>query len=221
MTQAAVVELPAKAPTKKPDPLRDLVLGKFEPPAPSPEIDKAQEQVKAASVQRAIEIDLAILGLDGRKIESVQRDWPGVDLASMLEDPEIVARVDAWAENPVIENFALALQERRMAAKARSVLETSLEETGTPGQARELLDLLTKGRQVRDPEKPVRRLRYVFGQSLVETPFSKTTIDVLGRDPAAAFIDVCRAMHVRDDAEIAAVLGCLREPMSRITLGGW
>jgi len=218
---AATNPTTAVAAAKKPDVIRDLILGKFEPPAPSPEINLALEDIKASNVQRAIEISLAIVALDGRKLESVQRDWPGVDVTAVLEDPETAARVDAWTENTVIENYSRALQERRMEQKARSILDASIDEGGTATQARELLELLLKGRQVRDPEKPVRRLHFVMGQADIETPFFKTTIDVIGHDPGEVLIDVCRAMHVRDDHEIAAVLECLRAPGGRITLAGW
>jgi hypothetical protein len=213
--------VPTPRPAKKDDPIRGILFGKFTPPEPSPEIERALAEIKAASVRRAVEIDLAIVGLDGRKIESVQRDWPGVDLASTLEDEETVARVDEWAENPVIENYARALQERRMAQKALAILDASIEAEGKATQASELLELLLKGRQVRDPENPMRRMQYLLGQAEIETPFGRRTVPVHGRDPGEAFVDVCRAMRVRDDGEIAAVLDCLRNPMSRVTLAGW
>lgn len=202
------------------DILRDL-MQPFQPPVISDGIAAALEQIKAASKQRAMEIALAIVSLDGQKPESFARDYPGVDIATVLSDQDTVARVETWAENPVVENYACGLQTRRMATKAMSILETSLDDNGTAVQARELLELLTKGRQVREPEKPVRHLHFVIGQANIETPFGKYCVDVHGRDTRQALVDVCAAMHTRDDGEIDRVIDCLQNPMSRITLAGW
>jgi hypothetical protein len=202
------------------DILREL-MQPFQPPVVSEGIAAALEQIKVANQQRAIEIALAVVSLDGQKPESFSRDWPGVDIGVVLSDPATVARVDTWAENTVVENYARALQSRRMATKALSILETTIDENGTGTQARELLDLLAKGRQVRDPEKPVRSLHFVFGQANIETPFGGGCVDVLGRDPGQALVDVCAAIHVRDDSEIDAITSCLQNPMSRVSLRGW
>lgn len=217
----AVVALPIEAEKKKSDPIRDLMLKGITLPEIAPEVRQQLEGVKADSNRRVIEIELATVALGGRKIESLQRDYPGVDLTAMLEAPDVSARVDAWSENPVVENYARDLQERRLIQKAMSALDACTDNGVTLGQAQELIAVLTKGRQVRDPEKPVRRLHFVMGQANIETPFGRCCLDVHGRHPAEAFIDVCRAMNVRNDAEIAAVLDCLRTPMSRIALAGW
>jgi hypothetical protein len=208
------------APGKR-DLVRDLILKRINLPEIPTKLAKQLDGIKTASEQRAIAIDLAILGLDGRRIESIERDWPGVDLAARLADPTVAAAVDAIGEAPQVQNYAGALQKRRVAQKALGILETAIDADATLVQAQGILELLSKGREIKEPTKPERRLQFSLGQASIETPFGKTTINVLEGEAGETFLSVCRAMYVRSDGEIAAVLDCLRAPMSRVTLGGW
>lgn len=209
------------APAQKPDVIRDLIVTGFTPPEIGPKIAKKLDAIKAASIQRAVEIDLAVVALDGRKLESVQRDWPEVDLAAILSDPKVAARVDAYGEQPVVENHARGLQERRLAQKALTILESAIDSDATLGQAQAMLEMLGKGREIKEPAKPVRRLQFALGVANVETPFCRCSVSVHDHDPETAFLAVCEAMHVRTDEEVAEVLRCLRTPMSRTALAGW
>jgi hypothetical protein len=211
----------AAEPAKKTNVVRDLILQGIALPEITPKTAKKLASIKAASVQRAIEIALAILGLDGRKLESVQRDWPGIDLAAMMADVAVAARVDKYAEHSAVENYARALQERRVAQKALGILENAIDAEATLGQAQAMLELLGKGREIKEPPKPERKLQFSLGNAIIDDPFGRTSVAVHSHDPETAFLAVCEAMHVRNDAEVAEILRCLRSPMSRVSLGGW
>ena len=221
MTALTTNPTTAVAVAKKPDVIRDLILAGIALPEITPKLDKKLSGIKAANVQRAIEIALAVLGLEGHRLESVQRDWPGVDLAAMMADPDVAARVDAFAEHPAVENYARALQERRIAQKALSVLEGAIDADATLGQAQAMLELLGKGREIKEPPRPERRLQFSLGSAIIDDPFGRASVAVHSHDPEIAFLAVCEAMHVRNDVEVAEVLRCLRTPMSRTVLVGW
>jgi hypothetical protein len=178
-------------------------------------------EIKRRSCQRAIEIDLALVGAEVTTPEAFAEEWPEADPEKLLADHGVVRRVNAWSEHPVIQKYVEQVKERRIMAKALDILEANVNSTNvTPGQAREIVDLLTKNREKKGYPKPSRDVHNAFSTVFITDLFDRVRVTVCN-NPAETLLKVCEAAHVRDDDEIEAIRQVLSVRSKRRTLAGW
>ena len=195
--------------------------------------NQAHVDVIAENLKVRYAYSLSSYSLGGLTSEQFAASHPGVDPATLLDDPVIARQVEIFAGLASLQDAALSAQLRRSLRDAVSLLTDQMRSREcTPGVARDIGELLTKigglldrradaGRDHSADQPPMRRMSHAFGDVEVTTPEAHMTISITGRASEDALKEVICAMRCTTDAEVAAVVGALRQPIGTLNLPGF